>query len=253
MKCRYPNWNVYPFNCKSYAGSVLVGAGSTGFASEHNIDRYSEKLFHSILSKNLIHSARDDRSKRILENMGFQALNTGCPTTWFLTGEFCKTINKNKSDRVVFTFTDYLTDRKYDHLLIDRLRKLYEEVYFWPQGSKDYDYLMTLKNTDTIAVIPPNICAYSELLGSGNIDYIGTRLHGGLFAMQHKVRAMIIGVDNRAKDMVETHNINYIAREQIEGLEEIVNSTFETNVDIPVLAIQKWKEQFAGKESLLLC
>jgi polysaccharide pyruvyl transferase WcaK-like protein len=42
------------------------------------------------------------------------------------------------------------------------------------------------------------------LLDHGNSRlYVGTRLHGGIFSMQHGVSALIIQVDNRAAEIAK--------------------------------------------------
>ena len=92
----------------------------------------------------------------------------------------------------------------------------------------------------------PNIYAYSEVLQQG-VDYIGTRLHAGIFAMQHKVRAFILAVDNRAQDMAMTFGINSILRaleDELENLKTLVEKEHITQVNIHEAEIQKWKNQF---------
>lgn len=243
MKEKWPNWNTYVWNCKEYANSILLGVGTTGIGADGEVSVHTKKALEKILSKEYIHSTRDEKTKMTLEKLGYKALNTGCPTTWYLTKEFCKQIETKKSDKVVFTLTDYLTDEKYDQLLIDKLVDNYKMVYFWPQGSGDYAYFKSLKNTEKIQVISPNIYAYSEVLQQG-VDYIGTRLHAGIFAMQHKVRAFILAVDNRAQDMAMTFGINSILRDELENLQTLVEKEHITQVNIHEAEIQQWKNQF---------
>ena len=243
MKEKWPNWNTYEWNCKEYENSILLGVGSTGVSEKGEVSKNTEKALKKILSTEYIHSTRDEKTKITLEKLGYRALNTGCPTTWYLTEEFCSQINTKKKDGVVFTFTDYLANQKYDQMLIDKLKKNYDRVYFWPQGSGDYKYFQMLQNTEGIQVISPDIYSYSEILNQ-DVDYIGTRLHAGIFAMQHKVRAFILGVDNRANDMATTFGINCITREELEELERIVNGEHVTAVNIHEKEILQWKQQF---------
>ena len=238
----YPGWNVSILNCKPYRNSVLVGVGMAGDFRKPNI--YTKMIYRKILSKKYIHSTRDEKTKRLLEAMGYKAINTGCPTLWMLTEEFCKGIPRKKARDVVFTLTDYKRDEEKDKQLIDILKNHYNTVHFWIQGSRDLEYFKTLDNTDDIELIPPNLEAYEELLKRGNIDYVGTRLHAGIFAMRHKVRSIIIVIDNRARDMQETYNLVTIERSNIEQLGSLIESSFETSVKIDVKKIAKWKAQF---------
>ncbi|MEI3046520.1 MAG: polysaccharide pyruvyl transferase family protein [Romboutsia timonensis] len=69
-------------------------------------------MYSKILSKNYIHSVRDERTKRFVEELGYKAINTGCPTMWKFNDEFCKEVPTKKSDKVIFTLTDYSHDRE---------------------------------------------------------------------------------------------------------------------------------------------
>ena len=122
MFTHYPQWNINWFNSKPLQGSILVGVGAG--AGDKPSNWYTRHLYNYVLSHKFIHSVRDERSKRYVENeLGLRALNTGCVTMWMLTPEFCKTIPSNKSKKVVFTLT---ACNRYDdryQLLIDVLLK----------------------------------------------------------------------------------------------------------------------------------
>lgn len=238
-----PNWNAYSFNCREYKNSVLLGVGQSGIDDSLKVEKSTERLLNKALSRNYIHSTRDEKTKLILEKLGFRAINTGCPTMWGLTNDFCAQINKEKSDSVIFTLTNYAPD-KTDQLLVDKLLMNYEKVYFYPQGEGDYKYINSLKNVDKIKIISPDIEAYSDFLRLNQPDYVGTRLHGGVYAMQHKCRSIIISIDNRTTDMRNNYNINCINREEIEGIDSRINSSFETKINIDIDKINQWKSQF---------
>lgn len=248
MYIPWPFWNINFFNVGCYKGAVLMGVGVSGFQQGNDrVTWYSKKLFSGFLSKEYKHSVRDERTKRIVESICGEgsAINTGCPTLWGLTKEHCRQIPAEKANRVVFTLTDYAKDRESDENLIGTLNRCYDEVYFWPQGVGDMRYLATLKDSDSVKVISPGVSSFSELLEQGGIDYVGTRLHAGIFAMQHKVRSIIQVVDNRAADMAETYNIVAIPRKSPE-LEQMIRSEFATDVNIDTDSIEEWKNQFRG-------
>lgn len=238
----WPNWNVNIFNYFPYKNSILVGVGYNG---EKMPNLYTKILYKNIFSRSYIHSTRDEKTKNILESLGFKAINTGCPTFWMLTKNHCAQIPKGKSNRVIFTLTDYCRDPKKDQLLINILNRNYKKVLYWVQGSEDLEYFKTLKNIENITIIPPNLECYKQELLKDRTDYIGTRLHAGIFAMQNFCRSIILIVDNRARDIKKTYNIVAIERDEIDNsLEKLINSKIVTQVNINEKAIEDWKKQF---------
>ncbi|AVQ17668.1 hypothetical protein [Fusobacterium mortiferum] len=85
---------------------------------------------------------------------------------------------------------------------------------------------------------------YEDFLQSNECDFIGTRLHGGIKALQNKKRTIIIGIDNRAIEMSEI-GLPVIKRENIEkDLENMINSNLEIDINLPIESIENWKAQF---------
>lgn len=237
-----PQWNINLFNCKNSINSILVGVGSG--TTKNKMNFYTKFLYHKVLSNKFLHSVRDEATCNRLKSIGINCINTGCVTTWCLTKEHCKRIPVSKSNNVVFTLTDYEKDEKSDKELIELLLKNYETVYFWPQGVGDYDYIEFLGYSSRINIISPNLESMHDLLFKGNIDYVGTRLHGGIYAMQNYIRSIIIIVDNRAREMRERYNLPTIERENIQDLDKMINSNWKTNININEKAITEWKNQF---------
>ncbi|KAA0763658.1 polysaccharide pyruvyl transferase family protein [Bacillus sp. SH5-2] len=242
MLTHFPQWNINMFNYGPLKGSILVGVGA---GKGNKINAYTKMLYKKVLSHEYIHSVRDERTKKILEEMGLKALNTGCATMWSLTPEFCKEIPTEKSDSVIFTLTHHSKDLVKDQLLIDVLRRNYKDVYFWIQDASDFLYFESLSHTEDIKVVPPNIEAYEKVLNT-DIDYIGTRLHGGIFAMRHKKRTIIISIDERARGMSETYNLNLIERADFDNLEKMINSKIITDVKVNFEVVDQWLKQFSN-------
>ena len=238
----YPQWNINWFNCKPLAGSIGVGIGAG--AGERLSNWYTRKMYQRVLNYDYFHSVRDERTKKYLENLGLKAINTGCVTMWMLTPDFCKTIPSMKSQKVVFTLTMRLDLREADQFLIDTLVDNYEEVYFWPQGMYDYDYFRSLKNVESVKVLQASKVAYDNFLTNNVTDYVGTRLHGGVYAMRHGCRSIIIAIDERAREINMANNLNCIDVKEINQLSEYINSEFETKVVMDFEAISRWKSQF---------
>ena len=245
MFTHYPQWNINWFNSKPLQGSILVGVGAG--AGDKPSNWYTRHLYNYVLSHKFIHSVRDERSKRYVENeLGLRALNTGCVTMWMLTPEFCKTIPSNQSKKVVFTLT---ACNRYDdryQLLIDVLLKNYDEVFFWPQGVDDYDYFLKFNHIENIHILQANKEAFHDYLTNSETDYVGTRLHGGIYAMRHRRRAIILAIDERAREINKTNHLNCLDLNNIYQLPDFINSEFETAVKMDFKAISLWKNQFVG-------
>lgn len=242
-----PDWNINHFNCKYYKNSIAIGVGMD--MNSKKMDSYTKMIYKNILSKEFVHSVRDERTKKMLEDLGFKAINTGCPTLWSLDDDFCKKIPTEKAENVIFTLTFYDKDQVNDQKLIDILKNNYNKLFFWVQGSEDYEYFKTFQNIEDIEIISPNLESYKRILQKDNIEYVGTRLHAGIFAMKNMRRAIILNIDNRARDMSETYNLNTIDRDKIYMLEEKINSKFETKVNIDKSRIREWKNQFKDHEN----
>ena len=244
MLTHYPQWNVNIFNCKPLANSVCVGVGA---GSGEHTDAYTTHLYRRILSHSLFHSVRDERSKRYVEDvLGLKAINTGCVTMWALTPDVCAQIPARKADNVVFTLTARAKADPRDQLLIDTLKREYDRVSFWIQGDNDEAYFNMFSNTDGIEVIPPHKAAYEAVLLRDNIEYVGTRLHGGIYALRHKKRAIIISIDERAKGISADTGLITIEKDALDELPSLINSEFETRLNIPFNEIARWKAQFEG-------
>ena len=242
MFTHYPQWNINLFNCAPLAGSILVGVGA-GASEKRNW--YTRKLYRKVLSHDYYHSCRDKRTKLYIEQeLGLKAIHTGCVTMWMLTPDFCKQIPETKSERVVFTLTSRVFDER-GQLLIGTRKSCFKEVYFWPQGMNDYDYLQKYKNIEDIRILPATKKAYDDFLSQNDTDYVGTRLHGGVYAMRHKRRSIIIAIDERAREINKANNLICIEKDEIKSqLAVLINSSFPTRIEMDYDAINRWKAQF---------
>lgn len=234
----YPQWNINLFNYQPLKGLVMMGIGA-GAGDKSNW--YTRYIYKHMLSKEYFHSMRDERSKDYVESMGLNALNTGCVTMWMLTPDFCKQIPTKKSETVIFTLTG--KDVR-NQQLVDILKRYYKRIVFWPQGNLDLNALTILKNISGIEILPATKDAYDQFLTTTETDYVGTRLHGGVYAMRHKRRAIIIAIDERARGINENNNLNCIEFDQLEKLGDMINSNLETKIKMPFEEIEKWRAQF---------
>ncbi len=245
LKTHYPQWNINPFNSRPIWGTVLVGVGAG--AGDYT-NSYTTKLYRKVLSHDFYHSVRDERSREYVESLGLKAINTGCVTMWMLTPEFCRGIPVKKASRVIFTLTangKFPEGDPRDQAIIDTLKKNYSKVYFWIQGDKDLQYFRRLKNTEGIEILPPSLEVYDKKLSEDDLDYVGTRLHGGIYAMRHRKRAIIIAIDERAREISRSNHLNLIEIDRVpEELETMIQSDIVTSVKMPYDRINEWKRQF---------
>lgn len=241
---RFRQWPVDFVNMQSLKSSILVGVGAQKYGQK--IGPYTKSIYKHIFEKKFFHSVRDEYSLNRLKSIGINnVLNTGCPTMWGMTKEKCESIATKKAEKVIFTLTDYSTCIERDRFLIDTLKREYEEIYFWCQGSRDYDYLKKIDSLDNINIIPPTLEAYDRFLrDTDGLDYVGTRLHGGMRALQYRKRTIIIGIDNRAKELAKDYNIPVVDDKDIINLGKLITEEWETKIHLPIEAIKVFLGQF---------
>jgi polysaccharide pyruvyl transferase WcaK-like protein len=242
---RYRQWKIGIFDIFFVKNIILMGVGWWQY--QNKVHPFTKFILKNALSKHHIHSVRDEYTKSMLESIGFKnVINTGCPTMWKLDENHCEKIPSNKSDNVVFTLTDYNQDLINDKKLIDILLNNYKKVYFWPQGVKDIDYINQLDCIDKINLLSPNILAFDKLLNDSSLplDYIGTRLHAGIRALQKLRRSIIIGIDNRAIEKSKDFNLTVVKRKELNKVEDLILSNWNTKICLKENNINAWKKQF---------
>jgi hypothetical protein len=239
---QYKQWQINLLQSFSLHDVTLMGVGWWQYQGKP--DFYTKAILRNVLSRQRLHSVRDEYTRKKLASIGIEnVLNTGCPTMWRLTPDHCKRIPASKADAVVLTLTDYHPDPINDTRLIDSLKKHYATVYFWPQGSGDVNYFNSLRRND-LKVLRPSLAAYDELLRDAkSLDFVGTRLHGGVRAMQHLRRSLVVSVDNRAKEISADTGLPIAARDACDAIEEWIQQPKECSIIMDWAAISNWKFQ----------
>lgn len=222
---------------------ILMGVGWWQYQKQ-NPNLYTNIALRKLLSKKHCHSVRDSYTVKKLSLFGIRIINTGCPTLWGLNDDHITQITPTKNHSVLLTFTEYNKHPNYDRILFEILKNNYEVLYFWPQMYGDYQYAKEICDKNLI-FIDPSVEALDDLLRKKDVDYIGTRLHAGIRALQNKCRTIIIAIDNRSIEMGMDFNLPIIHREEIQiKLPEKINSYWMTEMRINQQAILKWKGQF---------
>jgi polysaccharide pyruvyl transferase WcaK-like protein len=236
-------WDVNLQSARIISPLILVGVGWWKKGDQPN--QYSKALYSRLLDKKKLHSVRDNYTLTQFQSMGFKnIINTSCPTMWKLTKDHCKDIPTGKASRVVTTLTDYDKNPVEDQKMINVLSRSYQKVYLWLQGVNDFNYAALLHLPENVELINPNLEDYDAILESGDIDYVGTRLHAGIRALQKKKRTIILAVDHRALEKKKDFNLTVIDRHDVDLLEGMIHDTFKTDIQIPIDRIQAWKQQF---------
>lgn len=223
---------------------VLFGVGWWQY-QHRPVSLYNRMLYKTLFSRKYLHAVRDNYTLNKLQEIGIRnVVNTGCPTVWELDEAHCSQINPKKRDIVVTTITDYLRDAEKDKAMLETLKRNYSEVHVWIQGSKDKAYIDSLA-TD-IRFIPPKLAAFDSFLENQPCEYVGTRLHAGIRALQKKRKAVIIGIDNRAIEMRNDIALNVLERQRIDLLEERIHEESSVKLYLDYKSIERWKTQFSA-------
>ena len=239
----YGLWKLGP-DVAPYRNTLLLGVGFDSAVLD--FDDYTKRLFQTILSKEGIHSVRDSFSEKMLRDMGIQnVLNTGCPTMWRLTPEHCATIPTQKAKNVVCTLTDYCRDEENDRAMLDILLVSYQTVYFWLQGRDDLEYIRSLGYENKVMLVQPDLQSFDAVLEQPDLDYVGTRLHAGIRALNKGRRSLIASIDNRAECIHADTGLPIIHRKDIsKKLKQRIMEEVHSKITIPKSNISQWMEQF---------
>lgn len=241
---------VLPHDLHSYKDVCLLGVGLSDIGIEGATPRYTRMLYKALLGTSCLHSVRDEKARRFLVDLGYEnVLNTACPTMWGLSEELQRSIPRDKADTVVTSVTDYCFDAERDAEMLRVLRESYDRVIIWVQGSHDLDWcLERIVDTSEFELVGPDVSELDRVLVSGEVDYVGTRLHAGIRALNRRVRSLIVTVDNRARQIGADTNLPVIEREDAAagGLASWVERPYECDIRLPERAIARWKAQFSS-------
>jgi len=240
----YNQWKINLIDSFFLKDIIFMGVGWWQYQKDTNF--YTRYLLKSVLNNDALQSVRDSYAESKLRKAGFNnVINTSCATMWRLNEEHCANIPQRKSEKVVTTLTDYNKDPQNDLALIKLLSRSYREVFIWPQGSGDICYIDSLGVKDIATVLSPKLEAYNAILeNEESIDFVGTRLHAGVRAMQKQRRTIILGIDNRAFEKAKDFNITVCPRDDLKKIESLISSSFSTYINLPTENINRWKAQF---------
>jgi hypothetical protein len=111
------------------------------------------------------------------------------------------------------------------------------------QQPEDFAYAAALGD-GRIKLIPPNLASYTQYLQQNHVDYIGSRLHGGIRALQTGKRSLILAVDNRAVEISKDTGLPVVKRDNVAAIERWITTPAPTRLKLPTAAINEWMGQF---------
>ncbi len=254
----YNQWNFA--NGKADYGTprikeaVLLGIGWWQYQDPPNA--FTSEFYQRILCRQRMHSVRDRYTAGQLREAGISnVVATGCPAMWGLDG-----VSSHRTDRwtddCLVMLTDYYTHPAHDDEFLRIVADHFPgKLYFFPQGTGDVAYLKSLPVFEAVParfeILEHSLDSLSTFLRANRVTYVGTRLHGGITTLAHRVPSLILGVDNRATEMSVSFNLPVVKRGDSDNLRRWLrgHQMFEP-VSVPTLDIAKWWQQFEPQASL---
>lgn len=240
----YNQWKINMLDISMMQRNViLMGVGWWQYQEPPNY--YTKYLLKMILSGKYLHSVRDQYTLEKLKNIGIRnVINTGCPTMWDLPN-YNSIIPYGAAESVLTMLTDYKKDRELDVSLLRLLKDNYRKVYFWPQGRQDLTYLKELNAIVAVELLEHSLHSLDTFLSSGvRVDYVGTRLHGGIRCLKKGIRSLILAIDNRATEISVDTNLPVLDRSNINAIKKWILTPNPTRIFINSEAVLQWKDQF---------
>lgn len=238
------SWRIGLQGVLHYRNLVLLGVGWGAYAIKPSA--YGRWICRRILSQTHEHSVRDEYTRRKATD-GLEiprVLNTACPTMWRLSPDLVGSIRTTKGKECIFSLTDYAQDPASDGQMLRTLKASYAgRLLFWPQGDGDIEYCRSLGYDGK--VLDRSLKSFESILRGGvDFDYVGTRLHAGVFCLEHRVRTLIVSIDNRAAEIGRDTGLPLVQRGDTGALEAWLRGSVDCKVVLPAEAIERWKAQF---------
>ena len=238
---RGATWRISPLDLGHLKEIVLMGVGWRDYHPQ--VNAYARYLYERILSRRYSHSYRDQHTTGMAAQLKRRGANTACPTMWDFDAAHCASIPVTKARNVVTALTYYRPNPTSDRALLDLLRERYEKVFFWIQQAEDLAYFKSLGDY-RFEILPPNVPALTALLDREDVDSVGSRLHGGIHALQRGRRTLILAVDNRATEIGRDTGLPVVDRSALHQVADWIGKPTPTKIDLPDAAIAAWIGQF---------
>lgn len=232
-------WKIGPTEMIVSPQVTLMGVGWRRYHAR--VTPYSKLLLRRALSDRVPHAVRDSFTRDKLHSLGVRdVLVTGCPTTWRLTAEHVAGLPTEKGRSAVVVLNGKKDPAGFAAELFAQALDAYDEVFFWPQMVPDMRYIPELPAGVTL--VDPTLGAYDRVLETPGIDYLGSRLHAGIRALQHHRRTFIFELDNRATEMGKTLGLpTFAAQADATYLRGLIEEPLVPQIRIPIETVNEWR------------
>ena len=237
----HQNWKLGLTDFLTLRNVVLLGVGWQYYFRRS--DLFSRWFFRRALSQKYIHSVRDQYTGEQLKDCVPHVLYTGCPTMWGFDAALCARVPVTKAARAIFSATYYRPNLEADRAILKLLLDRYEKVYLWAQQEGDIDYFHQLGVPGGI-LIDRRLTAYDQILETEDVDVLGSRLHGGIRALTKGRRALILEIDNRAREMARESNLPAVPHDAFDRMADWISGSPALTINMPWDNIAAWKDQF---------
>jgi hypothetical protein len=207
--------------------TILFGPGWR--KDEGDLTYFTSRLYALLMAKDSPQLVRDGVSRQRLLKTGREIVNSSCPTL-FRIQDVEENLNCIGNTTVVVALSGNIKNVDQDKKILKIACLNYKKVKLFPQGI--YDPVYPEYSDETYfrelgldyEILEASLEDFSRELMTGS-HYFGTRLHGGIFAMQHGNPSTIIDVDTRAQNIFTGSGYDVLQREKlVEGFQ--IDATF---------------------------
>ena len=206
--------------------------------------RATRRLLRLLSHPDVPHALRDGYTAERVATMGVPSLMTGCPTMWNLHG-VSTTLSPGPNTAVVTTLTDYHFDYEVDGAWLRCLRQAYDTILVVGMGPGDEPAFRKLPRLDGV-----QWAGYGreglDRARSNTVDYVGTRLHAGVYWLQQGGNSLVVAVDNRATEMGRDTGLPVVAREDLTALAGAITTPRKHEILLPERDIASWRDAWTA-------
>ncbi len=240
---RYRQWVISLRHVPGMRRAILLGVGWWKYEPPPNL--FTRFFLKFLLSDSALHSVRDSYTESVLRGIGYRnVVNTACPTMWPLAEARPEQFPMQKGRHALVMLTDYSRNEESDSRLLRLVASRYEKIFVFPQGKFDLPYLQSFHLN--LHIVERDYHALNRFLAEEpSFDYIGTRLHGGIHCLNHRRRALILEVDNRAREIGRDTGLPTVPRNDLESVRNWIDHPTPFQIRLPLANIERWRNELS--------